>query len=238
MQEEKIAPTLAEDGAVRARNIIKEKRKTVAPLVFSAVCLLLVVGWLVYAVVSPVLLQRQAEKLLGREDVVATDSLHTPWLYVAPDGVIHIKRERLRGASILLPDVMDGVKVTGAVSTTGGAAYGIEEISFPSDIDSMELWHEHYPDLGRVIFRDGVALDKQFTLRRMTSQTGIEVYLPREIAELDSDAFRGSHADTVILYEGTEQEWLAYGAEAEELAATYTVRYESTPDAKKIEKQL
>ena len=95
-----------------------------------------------------------------------------------------------------------------------------------------ELWHEHYPDVSRIVFRDGVALDKEFTLRRMTSQMGIEVYLPRRMTELDSDAFRGSHADTVIHYAGTEQEWLAYGTEAEELAASYTICYESLLDEK------
>ncbi len=202
-------------------------------LPFVALCLVAAIGWLAWAAVSPTVIQKRARQLLGRENVVATDSLHTPWLYVDPTGVVHIKRERLRGDTLIIPDAMNNVAVKGAVSTFGGAAYGIVEISFPSDIESVELWREHFPDLERIVFRDGVAPDADFTLRRLSAGESIAVYLPRRLTALDSDAFRGSSKDMIIHYEGTEQEWLAYGAEAEEVAATYTVCYESVLAEKK-----
>ena len=92
------------------------------------------------------------------EGYLATDSARSPWLSVDADGTARVHPERcVHKKEIVIPEVINGVKVTGYYCDLETPAPWVEKITFAATIDKMSDFPVHrWTGLKEIVFKDGV----------------------------------------------------------------------------------
>lgn len=191
----------------------------------SAVVLLLMMGTLISFFLSPSLPKEYKEGL--PEGYSASDSARDPWLSVEKDGTARVHPERcVHLTELVIPEVVNGIKVTAFYCSTEVSAPWIEKITFASTIRAVGEFPLHkWSGLKEIVFKEGTEdLSKTYLLTKPSLE---KLVLPASLKALNPEFLKKGADNLVIYFGGTEEEWLALGKGALSLSAAYTVVFES-----------
>ena len=157
----------------------------------------------------------------------ASSSARDAWLSVDADGVARVHPERcVYKRELVIPEVVNGMKVTGFYCNTEERAPWIEKITFAATIETMDSFPLYkWSGLREIVFKEGTRdLSKTYLF---TKENLKKLVLPASLEALNGNFLTKGSPDLVIYFGGTEAEWQALGAGATRLSEKYTVVFES-----------
>ncbi|MBQ9735196.1 MAG: hypothetical protein IJV96_00235 [Clostridia bacterium] len=191
--------------------------------------LLLMLGTLLSFFIRPLVEDAKVREALGDPDVTVTDTARSPWIYTDEKGVFTLYPYKiLFSDTLIIPDVTNGY-ANSILKKIDYPVFRIRTVVVPKTIAFMPDKYGIFDDwleLETVVFAEGSTELIRLNFGNVPALKA--VYLPASITY-----FKGlTVPDTVaaqltVHYAGTEEEWLALGATAEKVAASYTMQYES-----------
>ncbi len=157
------------------------------------------------------------------EGYTASSSARDGWLSVDADGVARVHPERcVYKRELVIPEVVNGIKVTGFYCNTAESAPWIEKITFAATIEEMGEFPLHmWSGLREIVFKEGTKDLSKTYLGNKKNLT--KLVIPASVTTLRHDFLLSGAEDLVIYFGGTETEWQALGKGAARLSENYTV---------------
>ena len=203
---------------------------------FIPVFFLLLVGTVVYMLVSPEKEDARIREELGDPLAFVTDTARTPWASAEEDGTLHIYHEDCYGQAVLrLPESVNGITVTDVGNAFSTKLAAVERVILPATVTSPDFDNtlSGWTALRELLFREG-CVDFQ-NLAVKASESLEAVYIPKSLERIGWTFLREGEGNPTLYYAGTEEEWLALGANATRLSNRYTVVFEAVPPAEWLE---
>ena len=190
-----------------------EKRTRVRKVAAIAVLALLIATLLSYFIITPIK-DAKTRAMLGDPDAFVTDTARSPWIYADENGLITLYPEHMLGITeLVIPDAVNGVKVTGMKYSVGTAsAKGIKTIVFPPGLtvnDEHMMYFRRWEELETLVFSEGITDLTKLDILELPALKAI--YFPSTFAGVYDYCVRYCGEDLTIYYAGTEEEWLAIG---------------------------
>ena len=161
------------------------------------------------------------------ENALITDSARDPWLSVDEKGAACVYAERcVYLDELVIPEAINGIKVITFYTDSSQPAPWIRKITLPSTLRHMSEFPFHEWDgLEEIVFKEGIK-----DLSRMyigTKPNLKKLVIPSSVKSIRYGLLETTPETLEIHFGGTEEQWLAMGAPAEQLLRKYTVIYES-----------
>ena len=191
--------------------------------------LLLMLGTLLSFFIRPFVEDAKVREALGDPDVTVTDTARSPWIYTSEQSVFYLYPDKIPFCeTVVVPTVTNG-HLNKSFSYLEYPVVRVKTLVLPHTVTFWALQKPFCNDwtaLECLVFSDGIEELPPVNFGNVPALKA--VYLPASITY-----FKGlTVPDTVaaqltVHYAGTEEEWLALGAAAEKVAASYTMQYES-----------
>lgn len=161
------------------------------------------------------------------EGYTASTSARDGWLSVDAEGVARVHPDRcVYKRELVIPEVINGIKVTGFYCDLENSAPWIEKITFAATMETVGEFPLHkWSGLREIVFKDGIRdlsdtyLGNKKNLKKLV--------IPASVTALRQDFLLSGAEDLVVHFGGTEEEWAALGQGATRLSEKYTVVFSS-----------
>ena len=157
------------------------------------------------------------------EGYTASSSARDAWLSVDAEGVARVHPERcVYKRELVIPEVINGIKVTGFYCDTENSAPWIEKITFAATIETVGEFPLHkWSGLREIVFKEGTRdLSKTYL---GTKKNLKKLVIPKSVTSMRADFLLDGAQDMVVHFGGSEAEWQALGRGAARLSEKYTV---------------
>lgn len=204
------------------------KSRAILRTLFLIVFLLLLVGTLILMLVIPPIEDARKREELGDPLAFVTSTARTPWAYATEEGNLSVRAEDCVGLTVLrVPEVVNGVTVTGVSAVFASALTGVERVILPSTVPepTIDRFLASWTSLCEIVFREGCTSLNKASLK---AEEQIEaIYLPASLEKLGWNFLREGDGSPTIYYAGTEEEFRRLGDDAARLEQKYTVVFET-----------
>ena len=195
---------------------------------FSLLFLLLLIGTVVAMIVLPGMEADRIREEMGDPLAFVTTTARDPWICVDEEGKLDVYHDDCAGMTVLrVPESVNGVTVTKLGDAFSTKIDTLERIIFPATVACPEATSNFskWTALQEVAFREGCTdLSKQ----KLSAKDGLTaVYLPASLEKIGGKLLAEGEGNPIVYYAGTEEEWLALGADALRITNRYTVVYET-----------
>lgn len=206
-----------------------EKKIRVRKVAALAVLALLVGTLLSYFIITPVR-DARTRAMLGDPDAYVTDTARSPWIYADENGTVTLYPEHMGGMTeLVIPDAVNGVKVTGLASSVGALSEKtVKTVVFPRFLTvngEHMLYFRWWESVETLVFPEGVTDLSKLDILELPSLKSI--YLPSTFTGIYEYSIRYCGDNVTVYYAGTEAEWRALGQSAENLSKKCTVVFET-----------
>lgn len=190
-----------------------EKRTRVRKVTALAVLALLLCTLLSYFIITPVK-DARTRAMLGDPDAYVTDTARSPWIYADENGLVTLYPEHMMGMTeLILPDAVNGVKVTGLDYSVGVLTVkDVKTVVFPKNLTvsgEHMVYFRWWESVETLVFPEGVTDLSKLDILEMPALKAI--YFPSTLTALYDYTIRACGENVTVYYAGTEEEWLALG---------------------------
>lgn len=206
-----------------------EKRSRARRIAALAVLALLFATLFSYFIITPIK-DARTRAMLGDPDAYVTDTARSPWIYADENGLVTLYPEHMGGMTeVVIPDAVNGVKVTGIAHSFGSLALkDVKVIVFPRHLTvngEHMLYFLQWNSVETLVFPEGVTdLSRLDILDNSSLKT---IYFPSTFTGIYENSVRRCGESVTVYYAGTEAEWRALGKSAENLSKKCTVVFET-----------
>lgn len=160
------------------------------------------------------------------EGYTASTSARDGWLSVDAEGVARVHPERcVYKRELVIPEVINGIQVTGFYCDFENSAPWIEKITFAATMETVGEFPLHkWSGLREIVFKEGT---KDLSNTYLGTKSSLEkLVIPASVTSLRYELVNAPES-LVIHFGGTEEEWAALGQGAKHLSEKYTVVFSS-----------